>query len=57
MRTINILLSSSDEKTLDKKIENYKTCYPPLGYDTRVRSIKSSDGLLHAHIERNESCD
>jgi intergrase/recombinase len=57
MRTINIVLSSSDEKTLDKKIENYKTCYPPLGYDTRVRSIKSSDGLLHAHIERNESCD
>ena len=57
MKTINVVLTASDEKTLQKKVENYKTCYPPIGYDTRVNSVQSSNGLMHAHIERLESCD
>ena len=58
MRTISVVLTANDEKSLDIEVEKYKTSYPPLGYDTRVRRVSvNEDGFHYAHVERNESCD
>jgi hypothetical protein len=58
MRTISVVLTANDERSLDREVEKYKTSYPPLGYDTRVRRVSiNEDGCHYAHVERNESCD
>lgn len=31
MRTISVVLTANDEKSLDIEVEKYKTSYPPLG--------------------------
>jgi len=58
MRTISVVLTANEKRSLDREIENYARSYPPLGYDTRVRRVyENEDGCHYAHVERNESCD
>ena len=57
MRTIEVVLTANDERSLDREVEEYKTSYPPLGYDARVRRVSvNEDGCHYAHVERLESC-
>jgi len=58
MKTIKVVLTANDEKSLDREVEEYKATYPYLGYDTRVLRVSvNEDGCHYAHVERLESCD